>query len=486
MKDSHKTARKNLQIAPLKSPPKGDVCGIAADKSISHRSVIFSFLSDKTSRIQNYLLAQDSLDTLRIATQLGARLSAENGESLGVADIAAQKIANFCITPDSRGILEPNDILYCGNAGTAIRLFIGLLAASKGQFILSGDEYLNARPMSRVIAPLRQIGADITARAGDTLAPVCVRGANLGAFCYHSEISSAQVKSALILAALQSKKSETSVFSEVSKSRDHSEKMLLGMGANLKVSANEIAITPSPSPLSPLNITIPADPSSAFYFAILAAISKDSRLCLKNVLLNPTRIEAFKVLQKMGAKVEFIARNSAYEDVGDIVVAGGELVGVEVGENISWLIDEIPALSVAFAFARGKSVVKNAKELRFKESDRIKSTLAGLRAFGVECEEREDGFVVLGRESRGESGAESRDKSGGESSSESSANPRLANAKIPPTIDSHGDHRIAMSFAIMACAFGGTISDCACIDTSFPNFTEILAQFTRLETHNED
>lgn len=430
-----------------------DICidSIASDKSISHRSIIFAFFSNKQSRIINYLYGEDTLDTLKIAMQLGLNILDSNGN---INDIESIKNSKELYLDSKNGINEPSDILYCGNAGTAMRLYIGLLAPNNGQFILSGDKYLNARPMKRVIDPLNSIGAKISARCNNTLAPVCINGSILKPFAYHSDISSAQVKSAMILSALQIE--GISKFSEISKSRDHSEKILLGMGANLEINGNEIVIHSEKKSLNPLDITIPADPSSAFYFAILAAIIKDSRIVLKNVLLNPTRIEAFYVLQRMGVDISIEVKNSTYEDVGDIIVKNNELNAITIDSNISWLIDEIPALAIAFACAKGISKVVNAKELRFKESDRIKATLEGLRSFGVKCEELEDGFIIEGG---------------------------IKLMQRIPLINSYGDHRIAMSFAILGILYGVIIKDSSCIDVSFPNFLDIISNITEIKNY---
>ncbi len=437
-----------------KHTSKIDCCidNVAPDKSISHRSIIFSFLSNKASRIRNYLFGEDTLNTLKIAIKLGLEV-----ESSSLKDVANNtNPQELIVKPNKNGILEPDDVLDCGNAGTTIRLYTGLLAPAKGQFILSGDKYLRSRPMSRVIAPLKSIGANITARSSngkvDELAPICIIGSKLKPFSYHSEISSAQVKTALLLTALQI--DGQSNVSEIAKSRDHSERILLGMGANLTINNNNITINPPTSSLEPIDIEIPADPSSAFYFAVLSAISANSSITISNVLLNETRIEAFLVLQKMGANVTIIKKDSTYEDIGDICIKSASLKAVNVDSNISWLIDEIPALAIAFAVAEGSSKISNAKELRFKESDRIKATLEGLRAFGVECEEFDDGFIIKG-----------------------GINPPSTLIEI----NSYGDHRIAMSFAILGVLYGVKVLDSDCIDVSFPNFLEILSSITKVE-----
>jgi 3-phosphoshikimate 1-carboxyvinyltransferase len=409
---------------------------IASDKSISHRCAIFSLLSDKTSTIDNYLRAEDTINSLKIAQLLGAKID-DNGSVIK-------------ITPP-KTLTEPFDILDCGNSGTSIRIYSGLLAGIDGFFILTGDKYLRKRPMKRVAEPLKSIGAKIDGREDGNLAPLSIRGGKLKSFNYISKIASAQVKSALILAGLNADKQSTYI--EPTLSRDHTERMLKGMGAEIKTENNKTIITPLKKPLEPLNIYVPTDPSSAFFFAVAAAISKN-RVVLKNLTLNPTRIEAFKILEKMGAKIEYILKDDKYEPIGDIIVTGDSLKSVEISENIAWLIDEIPALAIAMAVADGRSVVKNAKELRVKESDRIEATISNLERCGIETEEFEDGFAVSG------------------------GIPKFAK------IESFGDHRIAMSFAILGILSGMEIEDTDCILTSFPNFAEILNKITKVTFEN--
>ncbi|OBV29756.1 3-phosphoshikimate 1-carboxyvinyltransferase [Helicobacter sp. CLO-3] len=472
-----------LSVARLDSGFSLEVDSIAPDKSISHRCAIFSLLSDKPSIIRNYLKGEDTLHSLAIAQHLG--LKVENLDS-----------NTMRFTPPKH-IAEPNCVLDCGNAGTGMRLYAGLLSGVSGFFVLSGDEYLCARPMNRIIKPLSAIGAEIHARANG-LAPLGIIGRQLKGFDYTSPIASAQVKSAMILAALHA--SEPSVYRENELSRDHTERMLRGMGARLQVdfgvldsgvdsrvldsgaesskksgvldsganfgkidsrankidssapnsAALQIRINPLESKLDPLDFSIPADPSSAFYFALAAAIIPESEVLLKGVLLNPTRIEAFKVLKDMGAKVEIHTKQSAYEEIGDIYVAHDKLRAVVVEERISWLIDELPALGIAFACAEGISEVKNAKELRVKETDRISALLENLRVLGIECEEKEDGYTIKG----------------GEFSS--------------GVVKSFGDHRMAMSFAIAGLKCGVKIEDEQCIAVSFPNFIEILGEIAKV------
>ena len=405
---------------------------IAPDKSISHRCAMFSLLSDKPSKIKNFLLGEDTLASLSIAQQLGAVVERDG--------------ANITITPPQK-LTEPDNILDCGNAGTGMRLYAGLLAGIEGSFILTGDKYLRGRPMRRITDPLRAIGAKIDGRENGNLAPLAIRGGALEPFRYHSPIDSAQVKSALILAGLQA--DSKSYYRENLLSRDHTERMLRGMGAEIKTVDGWIEIEPLNSPLKPLDIRVPADPSSGFFFAVASAIVPYSQTIIKSVTLNPTRIEAYKILKEMGADIEFIEKENIYEPIGDISIRySGKLKAVTIEKNIAWLIDELPALSIAMAVADGISVVKNAKELRVKESDRISTVLEGLNSCGIETIEYNDGYEIVGGE--------------------------LKSA----TINSYGDHRIAMSFAIGGVLCGMNIEDTACIDTSFPNFFEILSEIT--------
>lgn len=422
---------KTLHVKPISSFDC-EIADIAPDKSISHRAALFSLLSDESSKITNFLQGEDTLCMLHIVEQLGAKVQ-RDGDSI-------------VITPPQK-IEEPKEILYCGNAGTAIRLLMGFLATKRGFFVLNGDKYLNSRPMRRIANPLRDVGAKIDGRSDGEFSPLAIRGSKLKSFKYESEIPSAQLKSALILAALDLDSS--SVVSEKELSRDHTEKMLSGMGAKIDRQSNSLTIYPPKKPLKPLDIHIPADPSSGFFFAVAAVIIPGSQILLKNMLLNPTRIEAYRVLQKMGAEIEFIKKESKYEDIGDIKVSYSKLQGVEVSENIPWLIDEIPALAIAFSQAKGKSVVKNAKELRVKESDRISTTVTNLQKCGIEVEEYEDGFTVIGGE--------------------------LQEALV----ESFGDHRIAMSFLIAGLKCGMQVVDTECIETSFPNFTELLKRLEK-------
>ena len=415
------------------SPFSLAISEIAPDKSISHRCAMFAMLAEGTSEITNFLRAEDTLNSLNIVKNLGARV-VDDGDTIKIS---------------SEGIKESSEILDCGNSGTGMRLFCGLLSSAEGHFILTGDEYLRRRPMKRVTAPLRDIGAKLDGRNNGDLAPLSIRGASLRAFDYESKIASAQVKSAMILAALRAD-GECS-YSEPELSRDHTERMLKGMGAEIETDGLTTRIKPMKKLLSPLKIRVPADPSSAFFFAVAAAITPDSDVVLEGVTLNPTRIEAFKALERMGADISYETTENKYEPIGNIRVKHSPLKAIVVEDNISWLIDELPALSIAFACAEGVSVVKNAEELRVKESDRISTVVNGLRACGIEVEEVHDGYSVKGGELKA------------------------------ATIDSHGDHRIAMSFIIAGAKCSMQVTDIECINTSFPNFFEIFQKITKVE-----
>ena len=420
----------------LVSPSKSfslSIDSIAPDKSISHRSVMFAMLGSGVSTIENFLRAEDTMNSLEIVKNLGAKVE-DDGEIIKIS---------------SDGIEESFEVLDCGNSGTGMRLFCGLLSSANGHFVLTGDKYLRSRPMKRVTTPLLSIGAKLDGREEGDFAPLSIRGASLKAFDYESKIASAQVKSCMILAALRA--DGVCTYREPELSRDHTERMLQGMGADIIVKGLKTTITPMQELLKPLSIRIPADPSSAFFFAVAAAITKNSSIILEGVTLNPTRIEAFKALERMGADITYTLTDNRYEPIGDIAVKYAPLKGITVDKNISWLIDELPALSIAMASAEGESLVKNVEELRVKESDRISTVVEGLRSANIEVYEYKDGYRIVGG--------------------------TLKSA----TIDSDGDHRIAMSFIIAGLKCGMEVTDLECINTSFPNFFELLQKITKVE-----
>ncbi|EMH05171.1 3-phosphoshikimate 1-carboxyvinyltransferase [Helicobacter pylori] len=416
----------------------------ASDKSLSHRAVIFSLLAQKPCFVRNFLMGEDCLSSLEIAQNLGAK----------VENIAKN---SFKITPPT-AIKEPNKILNCNNSGTSMRLYSGLLSAQKGLFVLSGDNSLNSRPMKRIIDPLKAFGARILGREDNHFAPLAIVGSPLKACDYESPIASAQVKSAFILSALQAQ--GTSAYKESELSRNHTEIMLKSLGANIQNQDGVLKISPLEKPLEAFDFTIANDPSSAFFFALACAITPKSRLLLKNVLLNPTRIEAFEVLKKMGASIEYAIKSKDLEIIGDIYIEHAPLKAINIDQNTASLIDEIPALSIAMLFAKGKSMVKNAKDLRAKESDRIKAVVSNFKALGIECEEFEDGFYIEGL------------------GDISPLKQRFSKIK-PPIIKSFNDHRIAMSFAVLTLALPLEIDNLECANISFPTFQLWLNLFKK-------
>lgn len=419
-----------MKIAPKPNPTAfRRYSSLAQDKSLSHRSVIFSFLTSGECEIQDFLRAEDTNSTLQIAKVLGASVR-EEGQKL-------------LLTPPSQ-IVSKAQIL-CNNAGTAMRLYAGLLASREGgvyEFV--GDESLSKRPMDRIKTPLERLGAKLSSSyAPFTLYPNKLRGIH-----FHSPVASAQVKGAFILASLFAQ--TPSSFSEPELSRDHSERFLSSLGVEILIQNKMLHIAPLKKPLSPYSFVIPNDPSSVIFFVIACLIGKNLQAEFENVLLNPTRIEAFEVLKKMGANLSYEIRSERIEPVGIVRVASSSLVGVKVEKNIAWLIDEIPALSIAFACARGVSEVRGAKELKVKESNRINSIVSNLKALGIEACELEDGLRVQGGEFR--------------------------SAKLK----SFGDHRIAMSFALVGMKKEIELEGSECIEISFPRFFEFLSEYVEV------
>lgn len=414
------------------STEKKHYSDISSDKSLSHRGVIFSFLTKGECEIKNFLCSFDTLATLEIAKKLGAKVEKDS--------------KNLFIIPPKE--MTKNALLDCQNSGTAMRLYAGLLSGVEGRYEFVGDESLSSRPMQRIKTPLEMMGAKMSS----SFAPFILQGSQeLKGIEYHSPISSAQVKSAVILASLFA--SSSTKFSESFLSRDHTERFLLSLGAPIEISNERITISPLKERLKNYCFEIPNDPSSVIFFVIACLISLNHTLTLSNVLLNPTRIEAFEILKKMGAKLEYKVLSNEIEPTGEVYVSSSQLYGIEVSEKIAWLIDELPALSIAFACAKGESRVSHAKELRAKECDRIKAIVKNLNTLGIRAEEFEDGFSVVGGEFReGE-------------------------------IESFDDHRIAMSFSLAGIKTKVKLLDTKCVNVSFPKFFELLQEW--VEVKNE-
>jgi 3-phosphoshikimate 1-carboxyvinyltransferase len=406
------------------------------DKSISHRAVMFASLAKGESRIKNFLWAKDPISSLNAMKSLGVKIEVNDIKEIIVQGEGLQSLK------------EPEDVIDCGNSGTTIRLLSGILAGQPFLSILSGDESLRQRPMKRIIEPLRQMGAEIYSRAENRFPPVVIRGGNLKGISYEMPIASAQVKSAILLAGLFAK-GDTTV-KEPHKSRDHTEKMLKSMGVELYITNNTIKISQPSKELKAFDIAIPNDFSSAAFFIGGACLVPDSEVIIKNVCLNETRTGFLEVLRSMGAKIEiFNLKEQAGEPVGDILVKKSSgLKGVTVqGEIIPRLIDEFPILCIIATQAEGLTVIRDAKDLRAKESDRIKAMVTELSKMEVPVKELEDGVEIKGP------------------------------CKLKGTeVYSYKDHRIAMALSIAGLISEGktTIIDADCVDISFPEFYDLL------------
>ena len=389
------------------------VVQVPGDKSISHRALLFGAIADGTTRITGLLPAEDPLSTAACLRAMGVTISAiEAGQPVTVEGVGLE------------GLLEPEDVLDCGNSGTTMRLMLGLLAGRAGRhFVLTGDASLRRRPMQRVGGPLALMGATITGRSGGNLAPLAIQGQQLRGATIRTPVASAQVKSALVLAALTAR-GDTTVIEPV-QSRDHSERMLRAFGAQLSVGGpglTEVRVTPGSS-LRGQEVIVPGDISSAAFWLVAGAITPGADLTVQHVGLNPSRTGVLDVLEQMGARIEVLNRREvAGEPVGDLRVTHGPLQAFTIGaELIPRLVDEIPVLAVAACYAEGVSRVSGAEELRVKETDRLAVMARQLGAMGARIEEFADGLAIQGGVAL--HGAE---------------------------VDSETDHRVAMSLAVAA------------------------------------
>ncbi|NDG78056.1 MAG: 3-phosphoshikimate 1-carboxyvinyltransferase [Synechococcaceae bacterium WB8_1B_057] len=416
---------------------------VPGDKSISHRALLFGAIAEGTSEIEGLLPAEDPLSTATCLRAMGVEVS----------EIAAGEIVRVQgVGLD--GLQEPLGILDCGNSGTTMRLMLGLLAGRDGRhFILDGDQSLRKRPMGRVVQPLSKMEASITGRQGGNLAPLAVSGKALLGATIHTPVASAQVKSAILLAALTATGVTTVI--EPSLSRDHSERMLKAFGAQLESKPTaalgpEVQLTPG-SKLHGQKVVVPGDISSAAFWLVAGLLIPGSEIILENVGLNPSRTGILTVLEQMDAGVELLAhRLVAGEPVGDLRVKPASLKAFNIGGAlIPTLVDEIPILAVAALAAEGTSVIKDAAELRVKETDRLAVMARQLRAMGAELEETADGLVIPGKQ-------------------------KLNGAQL----DSETDHRVAMSLAIAALSANGSSqlarADAAAV--SYPSFWQDLAR----------
>lgn len=410
---------------------------IPGDKSISHRAVMLSSISKGSSKIQGFLRGEDCLSTINCFRRLGIEIQ-DNVSEILVHGKGLQ------------GLKEPHDILDVGNSGTTIRLISGILAGQEFLTIITGDESIRKRPMARIAVPLRRMGATIEGREHGNLAPLVIRGGNLKAIDYASPVPSAQIKSAILLAGLYSE-GETIVREEVT-SRDHTEKMLKALGANIKTQDGVVTI--GKSELYSQDIEVPGDISSAAFFMAAAAALPGSHLVLKKVGLNPTRTGIVDVLKEMGAEIEidnfFI---SGGEEIGDIIIKGTKLQGVNIGgEIIPRLIDEIPVIAIIAATAEGKTTITGAEELKVKETNRITAMVTEMKKLGIKVKELSDGMEIEGPNEIG--GA---------------------------TVESYGDHRIAMAMAIggLFASAPVKVKNSGCIGISFPDFADKLKEISK-------
>ena len=404
---------------------------VPGDKSMSHRSIMLSSIAHGTSEISGFLQGEDSLNTLKAFQSMGVDIVQTNDEII-VHGVGVN------------GLKKPSMALDMGNSGTAMRLLVGLLSGQSFDSVLIGDKSLSGRPMKRVINPVTEMGARVESNEAGT-APLTIRGQqSLHAIRYELPVASAQVKSCILLAGLYAK-GKTEVI-EPAPTRDHTERMLRGFGCEVVTNSNEISIQGGQK-LSATNIEVPADISSAAFFIVAASIAKDSELTLTHVGINPTRRGIIDILELMGADISLInEREVGGEPVADIVVKSAQLQGIEIPPHLVPLaIDEFPVIFVAASCARGVTVLTEAEELRVKESDRIQVMADGLITLGVQAEPTPDGMKILGGKIKG------------------------------GTVHSHGDHRIAMAFAVASLVADGaiTIHDCDNVNTSFPGFAEL-------------
>ena len=416
--------------------PAGSIRGeitVPGDKSISHRAIMFGSIAQGVTSVRGLLRGEDNLATLSAFRAMGIGIE-DDGELLRIGGKGLH------------GLAEPADVLDCGNSGTSMRLITGLLAGQRFFSVLTGDRYLRNRPMGRVIEPLSRMGGCIFGRTGGDKAPLAVVGRELTGIAHSSKVASAQVKSAILLAGLYAA-GETEV-REPHLSRDHSERMLRHFGAAVETFGGGVRIAGGQE-LTGRDITVPGDISSAAFFLVAATIVPGSELLIRGVGVNPTRTGILDILVAMGADIELLGRRDASgEPVADLLVRSARLKGIEIGGDlVPRAIDEFPVICVAASLAEGRTVIRDALELRVKETDRIAAMAANLGRAGVQVVETEDGMEITGRE-------------------------RLQGC----VAESRGDHRVAMSMLVAGLAASGQVEvrDVECIATSFPDFGTLL------------
>lgn len=422
---------KSITIQPARAL-KGELT-VPGDKSISHRSIMLGAIANGVTTVRGFLRGEDNMSTMHAFRAMGVRID-DDGETLAIHGRGLH------------GLQEPGDVLDCGNSGTTIRLITGLLSGQSFFSVVTGDQYLRKRPMKRVVEPLSRMGARISGRNQGSLAPLAINGGGLRAIEYESPVSSAQIKSSIMLAGLYADGATT--VREPSLSRDHSERMFRLFGASLERFENGVTVRGG-AELNAQEVSVPGDISSAAFFIVAALITPNSEVLIRNVGINPTRTGVIDILTEMGGRIELLdQRELSGEPVADLLVRTSSLKGITIsGSVVPRAIDEFPVICVAAACAEGVTSVRDAKELRVKETDRISAMATNLRALGVVVTETEDGMDICGAENI----------SGGQ-------------------VESFGDHRIAMSMAIAAqvATDAVTIQDTDCVATSFPTFFPLL------------
>ena len=420
----------------VRSPERlAGALAVPGDKSVSHRSLILNAIANGSATVTGI---SDGADVRSTAACLRA---------MGVSIEPLDEPGSFQVSGLGPNLQEPADMLDAGNSGTSMRLLSGLLASQDFLSVLTGDGSLRTRPMGRIVQPLQQMGASIMGRGGDTLAPLAIRGGHLRSIEYEMPVASAQVKSCLMLAGLSA--AGPTVLQQPALSRDHTERMMSAMGA--RVETDGLALTLHPTELQAVDVAVPGDISSAAFWMVAGLIHPNARVTITGVGLNPSRAGIIDALQMMGAGDSLLLENERVEGgepVADVVASSASLKGIDLGgEIIPIMIDELPVLAVAACFAEGDTVIRDAAELRVKESDRIATTVSELTRLGGKLEPRDDGMVIHGVG-------------------------KLAGADV----ESHGDHRLAMSMAVAGLAASGetVIHGAEDASVSYPTFWEHL------------
>ncbi len=411
-------------------------CSVPGDKSISHRAIMFGGIAEGKSTVRNFLDGHDCRATVQVMRDLGVEIEVLTPTELVVHGRGID------------GLQEPNTVLDCANSGTTIRLLTGLLAGQKFASFLNGTAQIRRRPMGRIVNPLRGMGADIMGRQNGNYAPIGIRPARLRGVDYDMPVASAQVKSCVLLAGLYAQ--GLTIVREPGPARDHTERMLGAMGAPITAFGNTVHSERPSEPLKALDIIVPGDISSAAFPLVAGAIVPDSRLLIAGVGVNPTRTGIIDALLEMGANIQLLnPRDQAGEPVADLDVRFSELRGATfAGQQIVTMIDELMVLAVAATQAKGRTIVKDARELRVKETDRIVSTVTELRKMGARIEPTEDGFIIDG-----------------------------PTQLVGAPVESQGDHRLAMAMTVAGLVARGTTTVYGSEVTadSFPGF-EITLQ----------